>query len=77
MNRMEIHIDGERHFIANGRNIESVPLNKLVDDAVVTNVSNHVDDYDVYTSEMVANAADVQEGDILSLDSRGFAALRF
>lgn len=74
---MEIHIDGERHFIANGRDIESVPLNELVDDAVVTNVSNHVDDYDVYTSEMVANAADVQEGDILSLDSRGFAALRF
>lgn len=65
MNHTGTHLDGEKHFDASGRDIESMPLDELVGEAVVADISDEVGDYDVYTSEMIEDAVDVREGDIL------------
>ncbi|PSQ15321.1 cyclase [Halobacteriales archaeon QS_8_69_26] len=65
MNHTGTHLDGEKHFLADGRDIEGVGLDELVGDGVVVDLSDAVDDYDVYTSEMVEERVDVREGDIL------------
>jgi kynurenine formamidase len=65
MNHTGTHLDGERHFLANGRDIESMGLDELVGEGVVADLSDAVGDYDVYTSEMIEERVDVREGDIL------------
>jgi kynurenine formamidase len=65
MNHTGTHLDGEKHFVGHGRDIESMPLDELVSDAVIADISDEVDDYDIYTSDMVEDVVDVQEGDIL------------
>jgi arylformamidase len=65
MNHTGTHIDGEKHFVAHGRDIEEMPLDELVGDAVVADISEKVGDYDIYTSDMIEDVADVREGDIL------------
>jgi kynurenine formamidase len=65
MNHTGTHLDGERHFILHGRDIEQMPLDELVGDAVIADISDQVDDYDVYTSDMIEDAVDVRPGDIL------------
>ncbi|AEN04862.1 cyclase family protein [halophilic archaeon DL31] len=65
MNHTGTHLDGEKHFIGHGRDIESMPLDELVGDAVIADISDKVGDYDVFTSEMIEDVVDVREGDIL------------
>ncbi|PSQ61324.1 MAG: cyclase, partial [Halobacteriales archaeon SW_9_67_25] len=40
MNHTGTHLDGEKHFVASGRDIESMPLEELVGDAVVADISD-------------------------------------
>jgi Predicted metal-dependent hydrolase len=39
MNHTGTHLDGEKHFVAHGRDIESMPLDELVSDAVIADIS--------------------------------------
>jgi len=68
MNHTGTHLDGEKHFkhfVAHGRDIESMPLDELVSDAVIADISDKVGDYDIYTSDMIEDVVDVHDGDIL------------
>ncbi len=67
-NHLGTHLDGEIHFYTPGKDIASLDLNDfLVGPGVVVDLSDCAGDYDIYTSEMVEQRADVREGDILIL----------
>jgi len=64
-NHVGTHLDGEIHFYTPGRDIASLPLDYLMHEGVVVDLSDAVGDYDVYTSKMVEDRVEVREGDIL------------
>ncbi len=64
-NHLGTHLDGEIHFHTPGRDIASLPLDFLVNDGVIVDLSDAVGAYDVYTSAMVEERVEVREGDIL------------
>ncbi len=64
-NHVGTHLDGEIHFYTPGRDIASTPLDYLVHDGVVVDLSDVVGDYDIYTSAMVEERVEVRDGDIL------------
>jgi kynurenine formamidase len=61
------HMDGEKHFWANGRTIGQVPLEHWLGPGVIADISEFVSDVSVYTPEMIESVAEVREGDILIL----------
>ncbi len=64
-NHLGTHLDGEIHFYTAGRDIASLPLDFLVSDGVIVDLSDAVGAYDIYTSAMVEERVEVREGDIL------------
>ncbi len=67
-NHLGTHLDGEIHFFTPGKDIASLDLNDfLVGPGVVVDLSDCAGDYDIYTSQMVEQRAEVREGDILIL----------
>jgi arylformamidase len=65
-NHLGTHLDGEIHFFTPGKDIASLDLNEfLVGPGVVVDLSDAVGDYQIYTSEMIEERAEVREGDIL------------
>jgi arylformamidase len=64
-NHVGTHLDGEIHFYTPGKDIASLSLDFLVGEGVIVDLSDAVGDYDVYTSAMVEERADVHDGDIL------------
>ncbi|MCX7018486.1 MAG: cyclase family protein [bacterium] len=64
-NHLGTHLDGEIHFHTPGRDIASLPLDFLVSDGCVVDLSDAVGAYDIYTSAMVEQRVEVREGDIL------------
>ena len=64
-NHVGTHLDGEIHFYTPGRDIASLPLDYLMHDGVVVDLSDCAGDYDVYSSRMVEERVEVKEGDIL------------
>jgi kynurenine formamidase len=65
-NHLGTHLDGEIHFFTPGKDIASLDLNDfLVGPGVVVDLSDAVGDYQIYTSEMIEERVEVQEGDIL------------
>jgi arylformamidase len=64
-NHVGTHLDGEIHFHTPGKDIAQLDLDFLVGDAVVVDLSDACGDYDVYTSKMVEERAEVRDGDIL------------
>ena len=61
------HMDGEKHFWANGRTIGQVPLTHWIGPGAIADISHMVSDLDVYTPEMIESVVEVREGDILLL----------
>ena len=59
------HMDGEKHFWAAGRTIGEVPLDYWHGPGVVADISEHVSNCSVYTPQMIEDAVDLQDGDIL------------
>ena len=59
------HMDGEKHFWANGRTIGEVPLDHWLGAGVIADISELVSNSSVYTPEMIESVVDVQQGDIL------------
>ena len=64
-NHVGTHIDGEIHFYTPGKDIASLDFDFLHGPGVVVDLSDAVGDYEIYTSEMIEERVDVQEGDIL------------
>ena len=65
-NHLGTHLDGEIHFFTAGKDIAALNLNDfLVGPGVVVDLSDIAGDYDLYTSQMVEERAEVREGDIL------------
>ena len=68
-NHVGTHLDGEIHFFTPGRDISELPLDFLVNDGVIVDISDAVCDYGIYTSEMIEERAEVKEGDILIINT--------
>jgi len=64
-NHVGTHLDGEIHFFTPGKDIASLDLDYLLHDGVVVDLSDAVEDYEIYTSKMVEERAEVHDGDIL------------
>jgi kynurenine formamidase len=64
-NHLGTHLDGEIHFHTPGRDIADLPMDFLVHEAAVVDLSDVCGDYDVYTSKMITDRVEVKEGDIL------------
>jgi len=63
------HIDGEIHFASNGRAIGEVPLDDFCGEGVVVDISDEVEDYSLYSPEMLKSKADIKKGDILIINT--------
>lgn len=59
------HIDAPLHFVSNGGDVESIPLEKLYGPAAIVDISDEVGEYEIYTPEHVTKKVEVREGDIL------------
>lgn len=60
------HLDGQRHFVTNGRAIGEEPLDKLVTEGVVVDISDRVDDFGIYSKDdLLAQDVEIREGDAL------------
>ena len=68
-NHVGTHLDGEIHFYTPGKDISELSLDYLVAPGVIVDLSDAVGDYDIYTSKMVEDRADVREGDILIINT--------
>lgn len=66
-NHMGTHIDAPRHFVTDGKTIDQVPLEWLYGDGVIVGLADELDEFDVYTPEMIESRVEVREGDILLL----------
>ena len=64
-NHVGTHLDGEIHFWTPGRDISELPLDFLMGEGVVVDLSDAVGKYDIYTSAMVEERVEVKEDDIL------------
>ena len=64
-NHLGTHLDGEIHFYTAGKDIASLDMDFLVNEAAVVDLSDVCGDYDVYTSKMIEERVEVREGDIL------------
>jgi len=64
-NHLGTHLDGEIHFYTPGKDIASLDFDFLCGPGVIVDLSDIAGDYDIYTSKMVEERADVREGDIL------------
>ncbi|QIA27379.1 cyclase family protein [Thermaerobacter sp. PB12/4term] len=59
------HLDAPIHFITGGKDIASLPLDRLFGPGVVVDISDEVGDYDIYTPEHIIRKVEVRKGDIL------------
>ena len=66
-NHMGTHLDAPRHFVTGGMTIDEIPMDWLYGPGVIVNLSDVLDDFDVYTPEMIESRVEVREGDLLIL----------
>ncbi|MFH1434934.1 MAG: cyclase family protein [Pseudomonadota bacterium] len=64
-NHVGTHLDGEIHFYTPGKDIASLDFDYLMHEGVIVDLSDAAGDYDIYTSKMVEERAEVKTGDIL------------
>ncbi len=66
-NHMGTHLDAPRHFVTGGMTIDEIPMNWLYGPGVIVNLSDEIDELDLYTPEMIESRVEVHEGDLLLL----------
>jgi arylformamidase len=59
------HLDGEMHAVSGGKDIASIPLDRLFREGVIADVSDEVEDWSVITPQHITRKVEVREGDIL------------
>lgn len=68
-NHIGTHLDGEIHFHACGRAIGELKLDELCGPGVVVDISDDVEDYSLYSPEMITKRVKVKKGDILIINT--------
>jgi len=68
-NHVGTHLDGEIHFYTPGKDIASLDLDFLMHEGVIVDLSDAAGDYDVYTSKMLEDRAEIHDGDILIINT--------
>jgi kynurenine formamidase len=68
-NHVGTHMDGEIHFHASGRAIGQVPLEEWYGPGVVVDIADEVEDYGLYSPEMIESKVEVKDGDILIINT--------
>ena len=68
-NHVGTHLDGSLHFCTHGRDIASIPLEELVSDGVIVDLSDIAEDYGIYTSKEITDRVEVRKGDILIINT--------
>jgi kynurenine formamidase len=66
---MGTHLDAPRHFVTNGKTIDQLPLEWLYGPGVIVDLSDVLDELGVFTPEMIEERVDVQNGDILFINT--------
>jgi len=64
-NHVGTHLDGEIHFYTPGKDIAELDFDFLVHEGVIVDLSDAVEDYDIYTPEMIEERVEVKQGDVL------------
>jgi len=68
-NTVGTHLVGERSFHSGMRSIAEIPLTDLTGEGVVADISDMVEDYSLYTPEMIQKKVQVKKGDILIINT--------
>lgn len=68
-NHVGTHLDGPMHFDTAGRDIASLPLDKLVGPGVVVDLSDIAEDFGIYTPQDIMDRVEVKKGDILIINT--------
>ncbi len=68
-NHVGTHIDGEIHFHSSGKTIGDTPLDFWMGPAAIADISDEVEDYSLYTPEMIESKVEVCENDILIINT--------
>lgn len=61
---LSTHLDGEMHGVSGGKDIASIPLDRLYGEGAIVDVSD-VGEWGVYTPEMIEGRVEVKQDDIL------------
>ncbi len=64
-NHMGTHLDAPKHFVTSGKTIDQLPLEWLYGPGVIVDLSDMLDDLDIFTPEDIEKRVEVREGDIL------------
>ncbi len=64
-NHLGTHLDGQLHFVPNGRDIASLTLDELFGPAVIVDISDEVGEYEIYKPEHFTKKVEIKEGDML------------
>lgn len=64
-NHMGTHLDAPRHFVTGGKTIDELPLDWLYGEGYIVDLSDELDELDIFTIAMIEERVDVQNGDIL------------
>jgi len=68
-NNTGTHLVGPTAFHSGMRSIANIPLTDLCGEGVVVDISDAVEDYGLYTPEMITERVDVKKGDILIINT--------
>ena len=68
-NHIGTHLDGPLHFDTAGRDVASLPLEKLCAPGVVVDLSDMAEDFGIYTPEDIKKRCDVRKGDVLIINT--------
>jgi kynurenine formamidase len=59
------HFDAEMHIVSGGKDLNSVPIDKLCREGVIVDISEDMDDWTVIKPEHITSRVEVKKGDIL------------
>lgn len=68
-NNTGAHLVGPRAFHSGARAIADIPLRSLCGEGVVVDISGAVEDYGLYTPQMITDRVTIKEGDILIVNT--------
>jgi len=64
-NHCGTHMDGPLHFCTNGKDIASIPLERLYGPGVIVDLSDTCGEYDIIKPKHITDKVEVKKGDIL------------
>jgi kynurenine formamidase len=64
-NHMGTHLDAPRHFVTAGKTIDQIPLEWLYGEGVIVDLSDTLDELDVFTPAMIEERVEIRDGDII------------